>query len=122
MLAEARTKAPHGGGGEFITEMTEGYDTIIAHHPATILKADVIFVVKDMAMTERGTHDELIAAGGFLPSCTRFSSATRRSSKPPARSRDGLTRLRAFDAFADHARQIIGVHGSDEMTIECALH
>ena len=38
---------------------------VIAHHLATILKADVIFVVKDMAMTERGTHDELLAADGF---------------------------------------------------------
>ena len=37
---------------------------MIAHHLATIVKADVIFVVKDAQLAERGTHDELLAAGG----------------------------------------------------------
>ena len=38
---------------------------VIAHHLATILHADIIFVVKDKQLKEHGTHDELIAAGGF---------------------------------------------------------
>jgi subfamily B ATP-binding cassette protein MsbA len=38
---------------------------VIAHHLKTILHADMIFVVKDNHLTERGTHDELLAAGGF---------------------------------------------------------
>ena len=38
---------------------------VIAHHLATILKADAIFVVKDTKLEERGTHEELLAAGGF---------------------------------------------------------
>jgi subfamily B ATP-binding cassette protein MsbA len=38
---------------------------VIAHHLATILNADTIFVVKDTHLTERGTHDQLLAAGGF---------------------------------------------------------
>ena len=38
---------------------------VIAHHLATILHADVIFVVKDNRLAERGTHEELLAAGGF---------------------------------------------------------
>jgi subfamily B ATP-binding cassette protein MsbA len=38
---------------------------VIAHHLATILKADTIFVVKETKLAERGTHDELLAAGGF---------------------------------------------------------
>jgi len=37
---------------------------VITHHLATISKADVIFVVKDSALAERGTHQELLAAGG----------------------------------------------------------
>jgi ATP-binding cassette subfamily B protein len=37
---------------------------VIAHHLKTILHADTIFVVKDNHLTERGTHDELLAAGG----------------------------------------------------------
>jgi ATP-binding cassette, subfamily B, bacterial len=38
---------------------------VIAHHLATIQKADVIFVVKDFQLAERGTHAELLAAGGI---------------------------------------------------------
>jgi ATP-binding cassette, subfamily B, multidrug efflux pump len=38
---------------------------VIAHHLATILKADAILVVKDTQLAEHGTHDELLAAGGF---------------------------------------------------------
>jgi ATP-binding cassette, subfamily B, bacterial len=37
---------------------------VIAHHLDTIQRADVIFVVKDAAIIERGTHDSLLAAGG----------------------------------------------------------
>ena len=38
---------------------------VIAHHLATIRSADIIFVVKDHHLAERGTHEELLAAGGF---------------------------------------------------------
>ena len=38
---------------------------VIAHHLATIQRADVIFVVKDSRIAERGTHAELLAAGGL---------------------------------------------------------
>ena len=38
---------------------------VIAHHLSTIVKANMIFVVKDNHLTERGAHDELLAAGGF---------------------------------------------------------
>jgi len=38
---------------------------VIAHHLATIRRAKIIFVVKDNALVERGTHDELLAAGGL---------------------------------------------------------
>ena len=37
---------------------------IIAHHFDTIRRADVIFVVKDSTIVERGTHESLIASGG----------------------------------------------------------
>ena len=39
--------------------------SLIAHHLATIQAADMIFVVKDHRLAERGTHAELLAAGGF---------------------------------------------------------
>jgi len=38
---------------------------VIAHHLATIRRATMIFVVKDNTIVERGTHDELLAAGGL---------------------------------------------------------
>ena len=37
---------------------------VIAHHLATIQRADIIFVVKDFQLAEQGTHAELLAAGG----------------------------------------------------------
>jgi subfamily B ATP-binding cassette protein MsbA len=38
---------------------------VIAHHLATIRRADIIFVMKDTTLVERGTHTELLAAGGL---------------------------------------------------------
>jgi ATP-binding cassette subfamily B protein len=38
---------------------------VIAHNLATIQRADVIFVVKEYQIVERGTHAELLAAGGL---------------------------------------------------------
>jgi subfamily B ATP-binding cassette protein MsbA len=37
---------------------------VIAHHLDTVQRADVIFVVNDAAIVERGTHESLLAAGG----------------------------------------------------------
>ncbi len=38
---------------------------VIAHHLGTILNADTIFVMRDHELAEHGSHDELLAAGGF---------------------------------------------------------
>jgi ATP-binding cassette, subfamily B, bacterial len=38
---------------------------VIAHHLATIRRANIIFVVKDNSLVEQGTHEELLAAGGL---------------------------------------------------------
>jgi ATP-binding cassette, subfamily B, bacterial len=38
---------------------------VIAHHLATIRRANIIFVVKDNTIVERGTHEALLAANGF---------------------------------------------------------
>jgi len=38
---------------------------VIAHHLDTIVRASIIFVVKDNQLAESGTHDELLAADGF---------------------------------------------------------
>ena len=38
---------------------------VFAHHLSTIRHADVIFVVKGSQIVEHGTHDALLASGGF---------------------------------------------------------
>jgi subfamily B ATP-binding cassette protein MsbA len=51
---------------EALGRLMKGRTTIVvAHHLATIQQADVIFVVKEHAIVERGTHAELRASGGF---------------------------------------------------------
>jgi len=51
---------------EALDRLMEGKTCIvIAHHLATIRRAQMIFVVKDNTLVERGTHAELLAAGGL---------------------------------------------------------
>ena len=38
---------------------------VIAHRLSTIRDADLILVMKDGDIIEQGSHDELLAAGGF---------------------------------------------------------
>ncbi len=48
---------------------------VIAHHLATIQRADVIFVVQDSGIAERGTHAELLAAGGLYAELSRLQAS-----------------------------------------------
>jgi ABC-type multidrug transport system fused ATPase/permease subunit len=49
---------------------------VIAHHLDTIRNADVIFVVKDSGIIARGSHEELLAAGGEYSELYRIQSAS----------------------------------------------
>ena len=49
---------------------------VIAHHLSTIRHADVIFVVKDAEVVERGTYDELLAKGGVFAQLHAIQSNT----------------------------------------------
>ncbi len=50
---------------EALHKLMEGRTSVvIAHHLDTIRKADAILVIKDCALAEQGTHDELIARAG----------------------------------------------------------
>ncbi len=61
-----------------LTEALSGRTAIvIAHRLSTIRSADAILVVEDGRVTERGTHDELLAAGG------RYADLYRTQFAPP---------------------------------------
>jgi len=57
---------------------------IIAHHLATIRHADVIFVVKDSALVESGTHDVLMARNGYYAELFNTQMGWRRRASDKA--------------------------------------
>ena len=67
---------------------------VIAHHLNTIRHADVIFVVKDAAIVERGTHDALLAPAASTASC----SSCRRNPTSSPRSELPAVSWRAFES------------------------
>jgi len=51
---------------EALGRLMEGRTTIvIAHRLATVRRADVIFVIDNGTIVERGTHEALLSAGGL---------------------------------------------------------
>jgi ABC-type multidrug transport system fused ATPase/permease subunit len=48
---------------------------VIAHRLSTIRHADMILVVADGRIVERGTHDALLAAGGLYAELHRHHEA-----------------------------------------------
>ena len=64
----------------FVTEALERLmkgrtSIVIAHHLNTIRHADIIFVVKDAEVVERGTYEELLARGGVFAGLHAIQSA-----------------------------------------------
>ena len=48
---------------------------IVAHRLSTVRNADCILMMRDGQIIERGTHDELLAAGGFYAELYRSQFA-----------------------------------------------
>ena len=70
-----------------LTEALAGRTAIvIAHRLSTIRAADQILVVDDGRITERGTHTELLAAGGRYAELYRTQFAEQPASEPPDRA------------------------------------
>ena len=56
-----------------LAELSEGRTTlVVAHRLSTVKNADVILVVTDGEITERGTHEELIERGGLYAELYRY--------------------------------------------------
>ncbi|HMD34349.1 MAG TPA: ATP-binding cassette domain-containing protein, partial [Vicinamibacterales bacterium] len=51
---------------------------IVAHHLSTIRHADVIFVVRDSHLAESGSHEQLIAKGGFYANLWELQTGRHR--------------------------------------------
>ena len=61
-----------------LDHLMKGRTTIvIAHHLDTVRHADVIFVVKDAEIVERGTHQDLLASGGVYADLYAIQAAGR---------------------------------------------
>ncbi len=71
LILDEPTAGLDAASERFVTEALERLmkgrtSIVIAHHLNTIRNADVIFVVKDAEIVERGTYDELLANGGVF--------------------------------------------------------
>jgi ABC-type multidrug transport system fused ATPase/permease subunit len=69
---------------EAIGRLMQGRTSItIAHRLATIRRADIIFVLDDGRIVERGTHDELLAANGEYARLHRIQFQTTNTLETP---------------------------------------
>jgi subfamily B ATP-binding cassette protein MsbA len=71
LILDEPTAGLDAASEQYVTEALERLmkgrtSIVIAHHLNTIRHADVIFVVKDAEIVERGTYDELLAKGGVF--------------------------------------------------------
>jgi ATP-binding cassette subfamily B protein len=71
LILDEPTSGLDAASEKYVTEALERLmkgrtSIVIAHHLNTIRNADVIFVVKDAEVVERGTYDELLSRGGVF--------------------------------------------------------
>jgi subfamily B ATP-binding cassette protein MsbA len=80
LILDEPTAGLDAASEQFVTEALERLmkgrtSIVIAHHLNTIRNADVIFVIKDAEVVERGTHDVLLAQGGVYAELWAIQSA-----------------------------------------------
>jgi len=61
--------------------MADRTTIVIAHRLATIRRADIIFVIEHGRIAERGTHEELLAAGGIYSNLYEIQFSPQESPK-----------------------------------------
>ena len=65
-LPAASTRAPRLQIQDALLRLMKGRTSfVIAHRLSTIRQADLILVIRDGQIVERGTHDNLLAQRGF---------------------------------------------------------
>ena len=73
---------------ESLAQMGEGRSVItIAHRLSTVVEADMIVVLEDGQVVEKGTHDELLRSDGRYAQMWRRQQSEQEN---PNRSREGL--------------------------------
>ena len=95
LILDEPTAGLDAASERFVTEALERLmkgrtSIVIAHHLQTIRNADVIFVIKDAEVVERGSYDELLARGGVFAALHAIqasgTSGTGQAAALPARS------------------------------------
>src|SRR5690606_40465860 len=70
---------------EATSQLSQGRTTVvIAHRLSTVVAADVIFVLQQGRIVERGTHSELLAHGGLYAALYHEQFATAAHEYAPA--------------------------------------
>jgi ATP-binding cassette subfamily B protein len=87
LILDEPTSGLDAASERYVTEALERLmkgrtSIVIAHHLNTVRRADVIFVVKDAEIVERGTYDELLAQGGVFAALHAIQSNEGRHSVP----------------------------------------
>jgi ATP-binding cassette, subfamily B, bacterial len=92
LILDEPTSGLDAASEQYVTEALERLmqgrtSIVIAHHLNTIRNADVIFVVKDAEVVERGTYAELLAKGGVFAElhAIQASGTDRTTAVVPAR-------------------------------------
>ena len=92
LILDEPTSGLDAASEKYVTEALERLmkgrtSIVIAHHLNTIRNADVIFVVKNAEVVERGTYDELLAKGGVFAElhAIQASGTDRTTAVVPAR-------------------------------------
>ena len=80
LILDEPTSGLDAASEQYVTEALERLmkgrtSIVIAHHLNTIRHADVIFVVKDAEVVERGTYEELLARGGVFAALYAIQSS-----------------------------------------------
>ena len=93
LILDEPTSGLDAASEKYVTEALERLmkgrtSIVIAHHLNTIRNADVIFVVKDAEVVERGTYEELLAKGGVFAGlhAIQASGTDRTTAVVPARA------------------------------------